>query len=50
MPRNIFPAFSTLVAVALILSAFFPFEVPSATPSPRALQLDLRHVYKRVQM
>ena len=34
---KIFPAFSTRVAVAIFFVAFFPLEVPSATPPPRAL-------------
>ena len=37
-------AFSTRVAVAIIFFKFSPAEVPSATPQPQALQLDLRRV------
>ena len=40
--QNIFPALSTRVAVAILFFAFFPLEVPSALPLPRALQLDFR--------
>ena len=44
-----FVAFSTRVAVAIILFTFPPGEVPSATPQPQALQLDLRRVNERNQ-
>ena len=42
-----FLAFSTRVAVAIILFTFSPAEMPSATPQPQALQLDLRRVNER---
>ena len=42
-------AFSTRVAVAIIFFKFSPAEVPSATPQPQALQLDLRRVNERNQ-
>ena len=44
-----FLAFSTRVAVAIIFFTFSPAEVPSATPQPQALQLDLRRVNERNQ-
>ena len=37
------------MAVAIIFFTFSPAEVPSATPQPQALQLDLRRVNKRNQ-
>ena len=39
------------MAVAIIIFTFFPAEVPSATPRPQALQiqLDLRRVNERNQ-
>ena len=42
-------AFPTWVAVAIIFFTFFPAKVPSATPQPQALQLDLRGVNARNQ-
>ena len=42
-----FLAFSTRVAVAIIFFTFPPAEVPSATPQPQALQLDLRRMNER---
>ena len=44
-----FLAFSTRVAVAIIFFTFSPAEVPSATPQPQALQLNLRRVNERNQ-
>ena len=37
------------MAVAIILFTFSPAEVPSATPQPHALQLDLHRVNERNQ-
>ena len=37
------------MAVAIIFFTFSPDEVPSATPQPQALQLDLRRVNERNQ-
>ena len=42
-------AFSTQVAVAIIFLTFSPAEVPSATPQPQALQLDVRNMNERNQ-
>ena len=38
---------STRVAVAIIIFTFSRAEVPSATPQPQVLQLDLRRVNER---
>ena len=47
--RFFFLAFSTRVAVAIVFFTFSPAEVPSATPQPQALQLDVRRVNERYQ-
>ena len=47
--QYIFLAFSTLVAVSYIFFTVFPGEVPSATPQPQALQLDLHRINERNQ-
>ena len=44
-----FRGVSTRVAVAIFFFAFPPLEVSSATPRPRALQLDLGRVNERIQ-